>query len=309
MVTIFGMRHLAQTAILLACFSITATAAWAQDGPATTPTNIAELIPEGGLQKMDFFLLMEEGNFDGPDATFIRWQIEAVDEGLALSINNTSPGEEGFTHMQQMVFSPDGKLKRCSSLMRGGGTFENRATGTVEGDTLTVVNTNKDPGLDGLGGIPADNTDTIDLSAYDDVIPTAAMPLAIGYHLREETLAFEIRMADYGGRYGTQVMVFEDIGTEMMDVQGKQERVHVLVGKMSFEIAENDGPNVQVEGPDEQVMHLRCLPSGEIVQMKMVMEGLGDAATMTAQSVPEAEIRERFGDAAVDGAAPGEEAD
>jgi len=53
-------------------------------------------------------------------------------------------------------------------------------------------------------------------------------------------------------------------------------------------------------------MHLRCLPSGEIVEMKMSMQEQGFGMDMTARNVTEEEIRERFKHAAGEDAPAGE---
>lgn len=270
----------------------------AQDKPEPTPTNLIELLPEGGMAAaaMDFYLLMEVGAQGENQSMYMHWQIVPTEQGLSMRVGNGSAEEGGSSNNQVADYGPDGKLKSYLDRNSFGSDFSMEVTGTVEGDQLTLVTKTKQniPGVE--GGHAEDQHTVVDLKAFSDVVPTSWMPLAIGYHLRQENPSFQVRMADYGERYGTQIMTFEDIGTEMMDFRGEQTQVHVLIAKMSFEAAGAEGGEVEIALGQEQVMHLRCLPSGEIVEMKMSMQEQGFEMNMTARNVTEAEIRERFKD-------------
>lgn len=294
------MKYFRLPALLLVCgLLFGASDARAQEQPAATPANLAELLPEGERPAMDFYLVMDMAGQGIGESMFMRWRVTPHEGGITVSMR--TGGGEGFDQTQSTEHNADGKLVGCRSQMRFGDEFSTDVVGTVEGDQLVMVTRTKQnfQGVD--GGVPEDQREVVDLKDFDDVVPTTWLPLAIGYHLREENPLFQVRMADYGERFGTQVMTFEDIGTEMMEVRGEKQEVHVLVGKMAFEAADDPDLQINVGEAENQVMHLRCLPSGEIVEMKVSMQGGGQEMNMTARSATAAEVRELFGDAAVDG--------
>lgn len=291
---------------MVAC-SLVAHQARAEEAPAATPTQLSELMNkvDRAGSALDSYLIMEMDADGEKMSAFMRWRIEPTERGVTISVRNGQAGEDASMQSQVAEYGRDGKLIRFTNQSSFGAEYSSETTGVVQGDELVM--TGNDPfAIEPEGKPNKDNRRVIKLSDMEDVVPTSWLPLAIGYHLREENPVFQIRMADYGERFGTQVMTFEDIGTEAMQVRGEEKTVHVLIGKMGFEADEHPDADVQV-AMENQVMHLRCLPSGEIVQMKISMGEAGFQMEMTANSATEAEVREKFGDAAVDGeAAEGE---
>lgn len=298
------MKHFRLLALLAGCLLLPVAHAAAQEEPAPTPTNLLEMLPEGGLDAaaMDFYLIMTGNGAAGGEQMFMHWQVASADGQLTVSMSNAGgPAGEGFSMFQSQTYGADGRLIRTHQRVRYGGDNVNETHGVVEGDELRITSQmDMDMDGDGINDVQPGNKDQ-EVYPYDlnsDAIPTTLLPLALGYHLREENPSFTIRMRDPGESFGTQVFTVEDIGTELIGLGDAEREVHVLVMRMSHEMEGEDfGISPDME---DQVMHVRCLPSGEIVKMQMSMEEQG--MQMEANWATQDQVREQFGDA-VDGPA------
>src|SRR5690606_2575137 len=127
------------------------------------------------------------------------------DGGLRATMRNQSAsaqGIDGYSQTSSIMFDADGAFVGVHDSARYGEGMGSETTGTVEDGKLKLtVQQMMGPDAAEFGGNTTDQQ-VIDLSTYDDVLPTALLPLALGYHLREENPTFVIRMADYGEMFG-----------------------------------------------------------------------------------------------------------
>jgi hypothetical protein len=292
-------RHL--TALTIALFLGSAT--FAQDDvpddiDAKTPTDLIELLPEGGIEKtdVDFWLVMEmqgPGGVDGQESMYMHWSIKPEDGKLVVQIQQGSGDEDGdgaFGMHKRTVYSAKGRLESFRSEMSFGGFGGQTATGQVEGDELVITTEDAaDLALpDGVEIEPAEGdgpqTRRVPLKDVEAIITPELMPLVFGYHARQGSLSYRVPMGDPASEMGEAgTMTVEDMGQEAVEFDGKEHTAHLLSVKMVQRLGE-DGESF------EQAMRMLVLKDGTI--MKMYADQ--DQIKMTAERMPFEQVKEKF---------------
>ncbi|XAM00780.1 hypothetical protein OT109_05180 [Phycisphaeraceae bacterium D3-23] len=297
------MKHLAtRTALALSLtlglaagpLAVAQDAAAVDEAVAATPTALADLLGPAGVGgiESDFYLWME---LPGQGTGVMHWST-AVDDDLIrfTMINQMNDGE--MTSTQYQVFTTEGEFVESGNTMTSS-DFHNAQTAVREGEKVRVTNSSS---FDGQPGGPAEASEEVsDYQPVADTIPTAWLPMAFAYHIREGHEQFVVRMTDdVTGREMTFVQVFtaEDIGTEVVEIGEAEHEAHVFMLTMTSEV---DGQPADTGEPEMQMMQMYVLADGSIVRMSAEYDGVAmSAQAVTAEEAQTLMDAEAEGDAA-----------
>ncbi len=250
-----------------------------EDTVAATPAGLAELLgpdgPEGAL--CDIYLRMEMTGGE-EERGIMRWATVIEDGHLVFLMEQHSADDSQNT--ERHVYTLDGEFVQRHTATQSP-DYESTSSVVRRGDKVTVTSSYT---FDGEFG--EDSEETFDYVPAEDTIPSAWMSLALAYHLRAGHEQFLIRMGDnYGGDVSfVQTFACDDVGTEVIEVDGEPQEAHVLMMRLGTEM---DGQPFDGGVDDEQVMQMYVLEDGRIVKLFMEMEGL----TVSANAITAEQAR------------------
>lgn len=157
------------------------------DGPAATPTNILDLLPDDAEGKFDqSFWTLREGSF-----TF--WRARQLDDGSLECVYNTGYNDSGFYTLARWVYGRDGRLvsyqERCEP---ANSAYNRRTNGAWQGDEF-VITTHLTIG-DSVTHEP--QVTRVPEQALASSLQAHALPLVFAYHQRRGSAAYAFSVAE-----------------------------------------------------------------------------------------------------------------
>lgn len=245
---------------------------------------------------MDFYLLSPGNTPINTKASLERWSITPEDRHLTVTIHRSS--EEGSL-TESAIYDPNGRLLRTYQRWNHNNTHINETVGVTDGDKITVTHRMQiDEDQNGINDIPeVKNVGNIPYTPAIDTIPNAWLPLALGYHIREDHLDAVIRLRERGAAADTHVYRVQNVGTETLLIGNKEYETHLMIAKINIEIDEKIPRFGAMPLPKKMSFH--CLSSGEIVKVHVADEN-GNMQLLCFNAT-EQQSREQFGNDAIEG--------
>lgn len=225
------------TIFLLCLVTTSGASAWANDEiedieHVPTPTQLADLLPAGGIHAIDigFWLIWSSPDEQGKkrDSLYMNWTIEQRVGLLYVEhIYGSDRGGRhgaGFHYRKRFKYHPDGTLKSYYADLQLGGGDRQTINGEIRGDALVLATVHRDRWLVLK---PTTTERMIALSRFDQAVPVEWMPLIIAYHIRRGSLGYEVETMEFAtGEIGyTRV---EDMGTEVYRYGAQIDIAHFL---------------------------------------------------------------------------------
>ncbi|MFI4860032.1 MAG: hypothetical protein ACIAXF_05050 [Phycisphaerales bacterium JB063] len=255
---------------------------------APTPTDLAELLGEGGVETvdLDFYLSVtatnDNPNVPAPEPTVLHWRVRHVEGGIAFYTGREASG--GYRAHEEQVYSADGEFVSAQSE-----TARQGSVATIEavrdGDEVRVVNR-----YTAAGTINEPSEETFPYRRVEDALPSCWMPLAFAYQLRAGHEAFEMRFSeglDDGDWRMIAVMRAQDVGTEAVEIGGETFQAHVLMITQTVEMVGEPPEGLPINRANRPVQEMlwHVLEDGTIVRMRMEGEGFAmQADAVTAEA-------------------------
>jgi len=204
-----------------------------------------------------------------------HWQMTVEDGCLVFTMEEWDL--KGGGDIVRQVFTAEGEFVESSDTSFTPG-HESTQTMVRDGDMLRVTKSTVE---DGEQSEVEESEE--DYAPIADAIPMAWFSIAFAYHIREGNEAFQVRGFQDIIDEMNLVIVFtvEDIGTEMVDVNGAQQEAHVMMMAVSLEFDGNALGDSEDGGMTSQML---VLDDGTVVGMHMEMGGpVMSARAITAE--------------------------
>jgi hypothetical protein len=221
-----------------------------------TPLTLPELLPEGGIDtvNVDYWIETKSLMNGVPRGrnSMTHWTIKPEKGQLVFQSDMHTVGANNYRRIKTTVYSSQGKLQsyRYRYYLRGRKMMVTE--GEVE-DNAVVLKTTR---YDSDGNVQdVQQGKTLSLKPYEEAIPSEWQPLVFAYHIRKGSLGYRIDRADISRSNSGDTSLFEDVGSEQVEFDGKQARAHLLVGK-------RDNPADSRSKQPSNVRYL-VLPNGE----------------------------------------------
>lgn len=225
-----------------------------------TPTKLAELLPEGGIDAVDveYWLLTKttKDGFAWGSERYSFCTIKPIDGRLVFTVQYGYAGANGYHRMSSSAYTADGKLDTYEELMHSRGKIRRKLTGKVVEDELVIKTTiyNNDGQISHDG-----DTRKVALKDFEGAVPSHWIPLVMAYHVREGSLGYRFTSIDMSRSNERSDTVVEDIGTQNVEHNGKPANAHVLMSKRTVPNSRNK---------TELSTQYQVLENGEVMAMK-----------------------------------------
>ena len=204
-----------------------------------TPTTLAELLPEGGIDQVLFDDWMVT-RYTGPNGggliapERLEHRRAFPEDGRlvfeTLTVSDPVNGN-GYRMTRRWVYSADLQLETYEQIMSSAARGDTRQVGTVEGDHFVIRQIEY-----------AQNTEdkedraprSIPLADLEGKILHHWRPLVYAYHLRNGSLGYDVELAHFLSVGSAYTIRIEDVGTQAVEVDGHPQEAHVLVASRTI---------------------------------------------------------------------------
>lgn len=272
--------------VLLLC-----PAAFAEDAEidienAPTPTQLLELLPEGGIDAVhiEAWTLTKATREKMPIPTldkYSHWLVKTVDDRLVVQLRQCYIGRRNSLTVQRFTYSSAGEFEAYRETRRSRGQLTADMIGKVEGDQLVIK---PNPEATGLNA-NLSRERSVPLETFKTHVPIAWLPLVRAYHIRQEHLGYHYATVDLTRSAEKFSRKVEDVGSEVLEIGGKQAIGHLLMETTQRE-AKAKGSS-QAQATQWQIM---VLQGGGVVS-STCKQG---RYTYTTRYCPDKEAREAF---------------
>ncbi|MFK7789455.1 MAG: hypothetical protein AB8C95_08220 [Phycisphaeraceae bacterium] len=201
---------------------------------APTPVGLLELLPEGGINavQLEAWVISTRSNRQGQVGTlgsYTHWSIKPVDGKLVVQMKQGWAPPRQFSTLQRFIYTAEGELDAYHEIRESQGKPTANMIGKVEGENL-VIKPNPEVGV---LNISLSRERTVAMETFATHVPVAWMPLVRAYHLQSGHLGYEYATVDLtrsSEKIGRSV---EDVGAEIVTIQGKEHVAHLLLEQRS----------------------------------------------------------------------------
>jgi len=193
-----------------------------------TPTTLAELLPEDGIDAVDvaYWLTMTMRTDEGRvgQESYYHWSIRPEGDTLVFTYRYGFTGVNGRHVHKRSVYSSRGEMIGYRQVMR----FDNGRTHTTAaefvGDEKVLTTTTSADGE--LTARP--KVARVPIEHEQGAVPAEWLPLILAYHLRQGSLGYRYKTIDPVGTSHPTLNRVIDLGTERVEIDGEDRRAHLL---------------------------------------------------------------------------------
>lgn len=213
---------------LLVLLAVPAVADGQDEGYSPTPTALADLLPEGGIDSVDirFGIIGTFNQIDPPLPVYFYTTILGEDGRLVFRyINGSQNGEEKQRDKGVVIFNSDGLPVMHYSKNHGFVERTESLSAAVDDQLVTFLHRK----LNDRIAIPPDDEEPpaferreVSLRYPEGRVPIEWRPLAFAYHLRRGTERFVVRFC-YTDNSGDRLSEYvQAVGTRTLEIEGEQ---------------------------------------------------------------------------------------
>lgn len=253
---------------------------------APTPTNLLELLPEGGIDAVDIeaWVVMKATHNKMPIPSMDRyshWSIKPVDGQLVVQLRQCYPEPRRSLTVQRYTYTSKGDLVAYHEIRKSRGVLTADMIGKVEGDELVIK---PNPKADGLNA-SLSRERRVPMKTFETHLPIALTPLIRAYHIRMDHLGYHFATVDLTRNAEKIARTAEDVGTETLQIDGQEVVGHLLMETSQREAQRKGSSRALATQSQTMVLKDGGTISSTAKQSKYIY---------TTKRVPEKEARERF---------------
>lgn len=216
--------------VLLLCPTVFADVAEIDIENAPTPTRLAELLPEGGIDAVhvEAWTITKATNKNIPIPSldkYTHWLIQPVDGKLVVQIRQCYPEPRRSLTVQRYTYNAAGELEAYHEIRKMRGNLTADMIGKVEGDQLVIK---PNPEATGLNA-NLSRERSVPLKTFETHVPIAWVPLVRAYHMRLGHLGYHYATVDLTRSAEKIEHTAEDVGEELLQIDGKEAAGHLLM--------------------------------------------------------------------------------
>lgn len=232
-----------------------------------TPLTLSELLPPGGVDAVDIdFWIRTDASYDGRpmDIRFMHWSIQPADDNLVVIYDDGKKRGELLEHRRaRTTYSKAGKILDYYQISHRNGKKVNEIRGKAEGNELVLKSTDYDINT---GREKSSKTTRSSLEPLKTSTPSGWFPLIVAYHIRKGSLSYSFSRTDLHYNFQHAETSIQDVGTELLEYEGKQVKARLLLGERNF------GKNNRPDRVDSKLQY-HALPNGELMYIRNLYNG------------------------------------
>jgi len=245
-----------------------------------TPTTLAELLPEGGIDAVDvdYWLTMTMKTKAGQvgNECYYHWSIKPEGDTLVFEFRYGYNGANARHTHRRTAYSAKGDVVGYREVTRFSNGETRTKTGEVVGDEWVVKTTVS--AID--GEVHASDVSRSPAEREQGTVPAEWLPLILAYHIRNASLGYRYKTTNPVGQPFPEVNRAVDLGVEAVQVDGEDRRAHLLAIVREYE-------------PNDHTTRIKMLvtEAGEVLSM----DSEADPYRMAYRRTTAEEVAERFG--------------
>jgi len=238
------LRVMTCVVLCLPSFALLAEPECAEDQPTPTPTSLAELLPEGGLDAVDirFGFMGSIEQLDAPLPVYFYTTLVGEHGRLVCRfVTGSQLGEDGGRTKGVSVYTTEGRLVSFYSMSSSYGDTTERLGSAVEDRFVVFAHTTFNPNR----AFPPDEVEPqtferteVPLDFQDRTCPVEWRPLVYAYHIRLGSTRFFARYSYADNRQAAYTEFVQFIGRRTINRADQAIEVNVFTVRTRNEPAE-----------------------------------------------------------------------
>ena len=246
-----------------------------------TPTDLLDLLPDGGIEAVDIeeWMIFENQFAGRPVENFYRHITIKPDKQGRLIFESKAFRDisDRIYILKRVIYGSDGKLISVLERSYEGGELIYSFTASVQGDELV--------GQEFDSTLPkTQNIVRISIDRFTSTLQNHLLPIVYAYHIRHDHKAYFFQTSRFSDDHDGSVCITEQEAKESVCLESQEQESHVLQKKTIFK---RSGPNPSAY---EITDYITVLSSGSIVEIRSESEHIKSRGRRATA----AEVKELF---------------